>query len=57
MAQQSKEYAIQSAGVRALSKLVEESTRATGDSVKFFIEPTPGAAFSMPLKLTCTRGI
>jgi hypothetical protein len=42
MAQKPKEYAIQSAGVRALSKLVEESTRATGDSVKFFIEPTPG---------------
>jgi hypothetical protein len=42
MAKQPKEYAIQSAGVRALSKLVEESTRATGESVKFFIEPTPG---------------
>jgi len=36
------EYAIQSAAVRRLSKLVEESTRATGESVKYFIEPTPG---------------
>ena len=42
MAKAVLEHAIQSAGVRALSKLVEESTRATGDSVKFFIEPTPG---------------
>jgi hypothetical protein len=42
MAKAVQEHAIQSAGVRALSKLVEESTRATGDSVKFFIEPTPG---------------
>ena len=36
------EYAIGSQAVRRLSKLVEESTRATGDSVKYFIEPTPG---------------
>ncbi|UZE47617.1 ATP-binding protein [Rhodopseudomonas sp. P2A-2r] len=36
------EYPIQSTQVRQLSKLVEESTRATGDSVKYFIEPTPG---------------
>jgi hypothetical protein len=28
--------------VRQLTKLVEESTRATGESVKYFIEPTPG---------------
>ena len=42
MSKPAKEYPIQSGGVRALSKLVEESTRATGDSVKYFIEPTPG---------------
>ncbi len=36
------EYAIGSQAVRRLSKLVEEPTRATGDSVKYFIEPTPG---------------
>lgn len=42
MAKQPKEHTIQNAAVRALSKLVEESTRATGESVKFFIEPTPG---------------
>src|SRR5580704_1230379 len=37
-----EEHAIQSAAVRQLTKLVEESTRATGESVKYFIEPTPG---------------
>ena len=42
MSQTSAEYAIQSSAVRRLSKLVEESTRATGESVKYFIEPTPG---------------
>jgi hypothetical protein len=42
MSRRSAEYAIQSSAVRQLSKLVEESTRATGDSVKYFIEPTPG---------------
>jgi hypothetical protein len=42
MAKPAKVHGIQSAGVRALSKLVEESTRATSDSVKYFIEPTPG---------------
>jgi AAA+ ATPase superfamily predicted ATPase len=35
-------YPIQSDAVRKLSKLIEESTRATGESVKYFIEPTPG---------------
>lgn len=35
-------YAIQSDAVRKLSKLVEESTRASKESVKYFIEPTPG---------------
>ena len=37
-----EEHAIQSGAVRQLTKLVEESTRATGESVKYFIEPTPG---------------
>ena len=37
-----EEHAIQSVAVRQLTKLVEESTRATGESVKYFIEPTPG---------------
>jgi hypothetical protein len=37
-----EEHAIQSAAVRQLTKLVEESTRATGESVKYFVEPTPG---------------
>jgi Cdc6-like AAA superfamily ATPase len=36
------EYAIQSGAVRQLTKLVEESTRATSESVKYFVEPTPG---------------
>jgi hypothetical protein len=35
-------HAIQSDAVRKLTKLVEESTRATKESVKYFIEPTPG---------------
>src|SRR5438105_1152057 len=35
-------HAIQSEEVRKLMKLVEESTRATKESVKYFIEPTPG---------------
>jgi hypothetical protein len=42
MAAATEDYPIQDAAVRQLSKLVEESTRATGDSVKYFIEPTPG---------------
>src|SRR3954468_10068323 len=42
MAAATEDYPIQDAAVRQLSKLVEETTRATGDSVKFFIEPTPG---------------
>ena len=37
-----EEHAIQSGAVRQLTKLVEEFTRATGESVKYFIEPTPG---------------
>src|SRR5260370_25498084 len=36
------EYAVQSERVRNLTNLIEESTRATGESVKFFLEPTPG---------------
>jgi hypothetical protein len=35
-------YSIQNDAVRKLSKLVEESTRATKESVRYFIEPTPG---------------
>jgi hypothetical protein len=35
-------YAIQNEEVRKLTKLVEESTRATKESIKYFIEPTPG---------------
>jgi hypothetical protein len=35
-------YPIQSDEVRKLSKLIEESTRATKESVKYFVEPTPG---------------
>jgi hypothetical protein len=35
-------YPIQSDTVRELSKLIEESTRATSESVKYFVEPTPG---------------
>jgi len=37
-----KTYSIQSDAVRKLSTLVEESTRATSESVKYFVEPTPG---------------
>jgi hypothetical protein len=33
---------IESDAVRRLSKLIEESTRATSESVKYFVEPTPG---------------
>lgn len=35
-------YPIESDAVRRLSKLIEESTRATTESVKYFVEPTPG---------------
>ena len=35
-------YPIQSDAVRKLSTLIEESTRATSESVKYFVEPTPG---------------
>jgi AAA+ ATPase superfamily predicted ATPase len=35
-------YPIESDAVRRLSKLIEESTRATSESVKYFVEPTPG---------------
>jgi hypothetical protein len=35
-------YYIQNDAVRKLSKLIEESTRATSESIKYFVEPTPG---------------
>jgi hypothetical protein len=35
-------YPIESEPVRKLSKLIEESTRATSESVKYFVEPSPG---------------
>ena len=35
-------YPIQSDAVRKLSTLIEELTRATSESVKYFVEPTPG---------------
>jgi AAA+ ATPase superfamily predicted ATPase len=35
-------YPIERDAVRKLSKLIEESTRSTSESVKYFVEPTPG---------------
>jgi polynucleotide 5'-kinase involved in rRNA processing len=35
-------YSIESDAVRTLSKLIEESTRSTSESVKYFVEPSPG---------------
>src|SRR5438552_14361932 len=38
----SKSFPIQSEAVRTLTKLIEESTRATSQGAKYFVEPTPG---------------
>jgi hypothetical protein len=48
-------YPIESDAVRRLSKLIEESTRATSESVKYFVEPTPRCATERGdyMTLTC----
>jgi hypothetical protein len=37
-----KTYELESENVQKLARLIEESIRATSESVKYFIEPTPG---------------